>query len=101
MAATEAINEAIWLKGLAKEIGFNSENIIVNCYSQSSLHLMKNPIFHERSKHIDIKLHFIRDVISNEDVDVKKIHTNHNPAHMFTKAVTQAKFGHCLELLNL
>lgn len=94
MAATEAIKEAIWLKGLAKEIGFNSENITVNCDSQSALHLMEKPIFHEMSKHI-------RDVISNQDVYVKKIHTNHNPVDMFTKAVTQAKFGHCLELLNL
>ena len=100
MAATEVIKEAIWLKGLAKEMGFNSENITVYCDNQSALHLMKNPIFHERSKHIDIKMHFIREVISNQEVLVDKIHTNHNPADMLTKAVPQVKFKHCLELLN-
>ena len=101
MAATEAVKEAIWLKGLASEIGFDSEDVTVFCDNQSALHLIKNPIFHERSKHIDIKLHFIRDIVSNKEVYVKKVHTNHNPADMFTKAVTQVKFSHCLDLLNI
>ena len=63
MAATEAIKEAIWLKGLAREMGFDTSNITVYCDNQSALHLMKNPMFHERSKHIDIKLHFIKEVV--------------------------------------
>ena len=101
MAATEAIKEAIWLKGLAKEFGFNSENVTVHCDNQSALHLMKNPILHERSKHIDIKMHFIRDIISDQTVQVMKIHTDHNPADMFTKPVNRAKFNYCLELLDI
>ena len=99
MAATEAIKEAIWIKGLTQELGMNSENINVFCDNQSALHLMKNPMFHERSKHIDIKLHFIRDVIASKEVQVTKVHTNENPADMFTKCVTSSKFRHCLNLL--
>ena len=101
MAATEAIKEAIWLKGLTKELGFNSDDLFVHCDNQSALHLMKNPMFHERSKHIDIKLHFIRDVIASKEVQVKKIDTKHNPADMFTKCVTLEKFRHCLDILNI
>ncbi|KAM6555743.1 hypothetical protein CsatB_002762 [Cannabis sativa] len=101
MAATEAIKEAIWLKGLAKEMGFETKNVTVFCDNQSALHLMKNPMFHERSKHIDIKVHFIRDIISRKEVQVQKIHTNHNPADMFTKAVPHAKFKYCLDLLHI
>ncbi|XP_062100092.1 protein FAR1-RELATED SEQUENCE 11-like [Humulus lupulus] len=101
MAAIEAIKEAIWLKGLTKELGFNSQNITVHCDNQSALHLMKNPMFHERSKHIDIKLHFIREVLANREVQVKKINTTNNLADMFTKGVTQDKFRHCLNLLNI
>ncbi|XP_062119202.1 secreted RxLR effector protein 161-like [Humulus lupulus] len=72
MVATEAIKEAIWIKGLTKELGFNSDNITVYFDNQSALHLMKNPMSHERSKHIDIKLHFIRDVIANKEGHVMK-----------------------------
>ncbi|KAM6541068.1 hypothetical protein CsatB_005515 [Cannabis sativa] len=62
---------------------------------------MKNPMFHERSKHIDIKLHFIRDVVMSKQVQVKKICTHDNPADIFTKSVTRDKFIHCLNLLYI
>ena len=101
MAATEAIKEAIWLKGITTELGFNSEIVLVHCDNQSALHLMKNPMFHERSKHIDIKLHFIRDVIAKGEIQVKKIGTKENPADMLTKYVPLAKFRLCLNLLNI
>ncbi|KAM6570403.1 hypothetical protein CsatB_018388 [Cannabis sativa] len=101
MAATEAIKEAIWLKGFTHELGFKSESITVHCDNQSALHLMKNPMFHERSKHIDIKLHFIRDIIAEKEVCVKKIGTKGNPADMMTKYVSLAKFRLCLDLLNI
>lgn len=101
MAATEAIKEALWLKGFAAELGFNSEDITVHCDNQSALHLMKNPMYHERSKHIDIKLHFIRDVVSANEVCVKKVGTENNPSDMLTKYVPLSKFSHCLSLLNI
>ncbi|KAM6543569.1 hypothetical protein CsatB_008016 [Cannabis sativa] len=72
MVATEAIKEAIWLKGLIKELVFRSDDITGHCNNQSALHLMKNPMFHDRSKHIDIKLYFIRDIIAKKEIQVKK-----------------------------
>uniref|UniRef100_A0A803QJ02 GAG-pre-integrase domain-containing protein n=1 Tax=Cannabis sativa TaxID=3483 RepID=A0A803QJ02_CANSA len=87
MAATEAIKEAIWLKGLAKEFGLYIDGITMYCDNQSVLHPMKNPMFYERSKHIVIKLHFIRDIIAKKEVFVKKVHTYENPTDLFTKSV--------------
>ena len=101
MAATEAMKEALWLKGLTNELGFNSDDITLYCDNQSALHLMKNPMFHERSKHIDIKLHFIRDIVLSKKVKVQKISTHDNPADVFTKTVCRDKFCHCLNLLNI
>lgn len=101
MAATEAVKEALWIKRLTKELGFNSDDITIHCDNQSALHLMKNPMFHERSKHIDIKLHFIRDIVLSKQVGVMKICTHDNPADIFTKTVCKDKFCYCLTLLNI
>lgn len=62
IAVIEAVKEEIWIKGFFGELMQREENVTVHCDSQSALHLIKNPMFHERSKHIDIKLHFIRDI---------------------------------------
>ncbi|KAM6551197.1 hypothetical protein CsatB_001005 [Cannabis sativa] len=101
MAATEAMKAALWLKGFTSELGLNYDDITVHCDNQSALHLLKNPMHHERSKHIDIRLYFIRDIVTSNQVHVKKINTDHNLADMRTKCVTLDKFRHCLTLLNI
>ena len=101
IVATEAIKKALWLLGLIGELGIKQEKITVYCDNQSTIHLTKNQMYHERTKHIDIKLHFIRDIISQGRVLVEKIHTDDNPADMFTKPVTSIKFKTCLDLINV
>ncbi|KAL0345495.1 UNVERIFIED_CONTAM: Retrovirus-related Pol polyprotein from transposon TNT 1-94 [Sesamum radiatum] len=63
IATTEALKEAIWLKGLLDEIGFLKHKVTVFSDSQSSIQLCKNPIFHDRTKHIDVRYHFIKDIV--------------------------------------
>lgn len=94
MASTKAVKEAIWLKGLSREFGVDQQSVPLMCDSQSALHLSKNQVFHERTKHIDVRLHFIRDIISEGKVNLQKISTEDNPADMLTKALTIAKFKH-------
>ncbi|KAK3043752.1 hypothetical protein RJ639_001948 [Escallonia herrerae] len=66
IAATEAVKEAIWLKGVGGDLGLKRESNTI--YSQSDIHLTKNQMFHELTKHIDVRFHFIRDVISQDTV---------------------------------
>ena len=100
-AAAEAVKEAIWLKGLISELGMSQKTIDVFCDSSSVIYLSKNPTHHEKTKHIDIKLHFIRNVVSMGVVRMVKIHTDKNPADMLTKVVTIAKFRVCLDIIGL
>lgn len=58
-------------------------------------------MYHERTKHVDIKLHFVREVIAQGLVKVKKIPTEHNPSDMITKVLPGSKFYHCLDLIQL
>ena len=62
--------------------------------------LANHQIYHERTKHIDVKLHFIRDVIESKKVKVEKVSTKENPADMFTKSLSSVKFKHCLNFIN-
>ena len=101
MAVTEGVKEAIWLKGLLEEISTCDDPISVYCDSQSAIHLAKDQMYHERSKHIDVKFHFVRQVISRGVVKINKIATAHNPADMLTKPIPTAKFSYCAELISV
>ena len=101
IAATEAAKEAIWLKGLLTELQVLRQDVILYSDSQSAIHLCKNPVFHERSKHIQVKYHFIRDMIAQDVFKLKKIPTEFNPSDMGTKILPLSKFNTCKSLLNI
>lgn len=61
--------------------------IVLNIDSQSGIRLIKNPQFHKRTKHIDIRYHFIREKYNNKEIDVKYISTDIQFADLFTKAL--------------
>ena len=101
MAVTEAVKEAIWLQGLLSELGMKQKHIKVHCDSQSAIHLAKNQVYHARTKHIDVRYHFVREILEEGGVIIQKIRTTENPADMMTKVVTAVKFKHCLDLINI
>lgn len=101
MALTEAVKEAVWLRGLMMEFGYDQKTVEIHCDSQSAIALSKNNVHHERTKHIDVKYHYIRDVISDGVVEVVKISTLKNPADIFTKVLAVSKFQAALNLLQI
>ena len=92
MALTSAVKESKWLLGLISEFEFNQRTVTVYCDNNVALCLARHQMFHERSKHIDVRLHFIRDEVENGRVKVIKIDTTHKPADMFTKPLSKEKF---------
>ncbi|KAG8489021.1 hypothetical protein CXB51_017120 [Gossypium anomalum] len=101
MAITEACKEAIWLKGLFGELNKDLQISTVFCDSQSVIFLTKDQMFHERTKHIDVRYHFVRDIIACGDIVVSKISNHENPTDMMTKSLPITKFEHCLDLVGV
>ncbi|GKC15501.1 retrotransposon protein, putative, ty1-copia subclass [Tanacetum coccineum] len=101
MALTEAVKEEIWLRGLLKELGVELNYVAVNCDNQGAIHLSWNHVFYERTKHINVRYHSIREVLKAKTVKVLKVGTEHNVADALTKVVPEHKLQHCLELLSV
>ena len=101
MAMNEAAKEAMWLKEICSELGFKQQGIRLYYDSQSALALARNPVNHEKTKHIATKFNFIRDLVEAGDIILNKIHTNVNPAYFLTKTVPGQKFQLYCELLNV
>ena len=78
-----------------EELGKKQENSRLYSDSQSAIHLAKNSSFHSRTKHIQLKYHFIRFVLDEELLKLEKIHTSQNPTDMLTKGVTREKLSSC------
>ena len=72
MAVTEAVKEAIWLKGLLGDLGVIQENIEVFYDNQNAIFLVKKQTYHAQTKHIDVKCHYVREVIENGIMLLKK-----------------------------
>ena len=97
MALTDVVKESIWLQSLMDDLRIEQDFLWVHCDNMSVIYLAKNQVYHIRSKHIDVKYHFVRNIL--EDIEVKNIHTKDNPADMLTKVVPEIKFNQCKNLL--
>ena len=92
VATTEACKEAIWLGRLVADLGIKIEMPELRCDSQSAIQLAKNPVFHAKTKHVDVKYHFIRELIEDKQLQLVKVHTTENPADLLTKGLPKASF---------
>lgn len=77
------------------------KTITIFCDRSSVIHLCKNSTYHEKIKHIDVKLRFIRNKVLKGVVRVVKIYKDENPADTLTKVVPVAKFKLSLDLTGL
>ncbi|GKB32227.1 hypothetical protein Tco_0871628 [Tanacetum coccineum] len=92
IAATAAAIQALWLKRLLSKFTHSEEEkVTIRVDNKSAIALMKNPVFHERSKHIDTKYHFIRECVEREDIQVEFVSGEYQKADILTKALQKIK----------
>lgn len=94
VAACEASKEAVWISRLMEELLNRSKTAPVPLLSdsQSAIKLIKNPEFHQRTKHIDVKFHFVRDQQANGTISVQYVPTEDQLADALTKPLPTPRF---------
>jgi hypothetical protein len=102
IAATHAAKEALWIRTFIAEVARPlTRPITIYCDNQSAIAIAKNDEFHARTKHIDIRYHFIRDIVAKQLITINYVNTNDNPADMLTKSLVRPKvetFSHLVGL---
>ncbi|GJR13145.1 putative ribonuclease H-like domain-containing protein [Tanacetum coccineum] len=92
VAAASCCAQVLWIQNQLLDYGFNFMNTKIFIDNQSTICIVKNPVFHQRTKHIEIRHHFIRDANEKNLIQVLKIHTNDNVADLLTKAFDGPRF---------
>lgn len=102
VAASWCVCHAIWLRNLLCELGLpQDEATKIQVDNKSAIELAKNPVHHERSKHIDVRFHFIREHVKKGDVQMDHVATRDQAADIFTKALPTELFNHGKKLLGM
>ncbi|XP_073317213.1 secreted RxLR effector protein 161-like [Primulina huaijiensis] len=95
VACTSAVQESVWLKRFLCHLGIVSSPVgplTICCDSQSAIAYTKDPKYHEKTKHIDTKYNFIRDIVEKKEVTLKCIPTHMMVADPFTKSIPRDIF---------
>ncbi|KAL5812625.1 hypothetical protein ACOSQ3_027575 [Xanthoceras sorbifolium] len=102
VAATSSVCHVIWLRNLLKELGLPQEEPTEICVdNKSAIALAKNPVFHDRSKHIDTRYHYIRECIAKRDVQMEYVKSKDQIADIFTKPLRFEDFSRLRSLLGM
>ena len=100
MAVT--ICELRWLKGLLASLGVLHSGLMhLYCDSQAAMHIAANPVFHERTKHIEVDCHFVRDEVQSGNVTTTYVRSSEQLADIFTKALGRQQFEYLLRKLGV
>lgn len=94
--------ELKWLHGLLGSFGIQHKPpMLLLCDSQSALHMAQNPVHHERTKHIEVDCHLVRDAVQTGVITTAYVHTTAQRADILTKALGSRQFLHLLGKLGV
>lgn len=100
VATASCCGQVLWIQNQLLDYGFNFMNTKIIIDNQSTICIVKNPVFHQRTKHIEIRHHLIRDVNEKHLIQVLKVHTDDNVVDLLTKAFDGPRFNFWWSILG-
>ncbi|KAL9233204.1 hypothetical protein vseg_008229 [Gypsophila vaccaria] len=95
-------SELVWTKAFLASLGvFHTNPMRIFCDNQSAIHIAKNPVFHDRTKHIEVDCHFVRQHLVSKSISVSHVCSKEQIADLFTKALGGELFDHLQFKLGL
>ena len=92
-AIAKLVQELIWIKMMLKTLGVvHNQPMVVQCDSKSAIYIATNPVFHERTKHIEIDLHFVRDEVLKKEIQLHHVDSRSQLADILTKSIGRDGF---------
>ena len=101
VAHNQAAQEGIWLRRLLSALGMKAISTVILENNQGAIAMVKNPVDHSRTKHIDIRYHYIRECVRNGQIELQYCPTNDMKADILTNPLTKQKFEYLREEIGL
>jgi hypothetical protein len=101
VAAGQCCAQLLWMRQTLRDFGYNLSKVPLLCDNESAIRLADNPVEHSRTKHIDIRHHFLRDHRQLGDIDIYHISTENQLADIFTKPLDEKTFCRLRSELNV
>ena len=102
VAATSAACQAIWKRIVLKYLSHNhQEPTIIFCDNNLAIALSKNHVFHKRTKHIDTRFHFIRELVNNKEICLEFCRCEDQLADIFTNPLAKDTFQYLRSYLGM
>ncbi|GJW51867.1 hypothetical protein Tco_0093218 [Tanacetum coccineum] len=93
VSAGKACQQALWIKQALVDYDINLDDIPILCDNKGAIDLSKNPVLHSRTKHIEIRHHFLRDNFQKGNISIEKVSSEDNIADILTKPLTREPFN--------
>jgi hypothetical protein len=101
VAAASACTQLLWMRQTLKDFGVIWDKVPLLCDNESAIKIAYNPVQHTRTKHIEIRHHFIRDHVARGDIELSYVCTKEQLADIFTKPLDEARFCYLRNELNI
>ena len=92
MAASLCCAQILWIKQTLSDFDLSSEHVLIKYDNTSVINISKNPMQHSRTKHIEIRQHFLRDHAQNGDITLEFVSIKDQLVDIFTKPLSEEQF---------